>query len=657
MTGRAVQRALRQHEAKLLRSADPEIPCESSESDREIQTTSAKPSLFAILGDVEDADVGVDDEAEENDEAEAVEVEQQSPSQTSKKAKKKKRKNKSKGKAQVEKKQENTNQEDDIDRALRQLNIADSTPLSSTPGNSDSAADPLSSVLRIDTRNLDADNEMKKLFGKHALQLDSGDSGTPGRRRVGGRIPTATGGLAGGRRKNTFVQAKENWPNAPSGGLGMEIEFSDQTTDVTVFRFVHSLAYQDVQRQFSMCVASMDPNRMITLLQHNPYHITTLIQSSEIFNHQRDFSVAGDLLERALFSMGRSLHSTFAQKLASGTARLSFARPENRELFLCCWKYIKNLIQRGTWRTADEFARLMLALDLEGDPYEICLLIDFLSLKGCQPKRFLSLVEHPQLRNKYSDLPNIAFSSALAYHQLGNESAAMEYLLKAITKFPWMPSLLYKELSIDTDLPPVLWAAQLPQDNLRQCILSRLYIDRAIDLWKDPTALKLLVDTASLIHTLPRKPLLSNASQEVTLPLGRHILLTDIPAITALLPRTITITDTSSFDPLPPENNLICYSAEVEIPEVLSARETEFQQLGEDEGVLRAFLRSILPWYRTSHANGGSATDGGLLTEEERMDRLIVDMRALGLNVDHHMLVQEAEEEERRQALEEESRD
>ena len=94
---------------------------------------------------------------------------------------------------------------------------------------------------------------------------------------------------------------------------------------------------------------------MMLLLQHNPYHISTLLQCSEIFHHQRDFAIARDLLERALFSLGRSLHSSFQQKLAGGAARLSFRRPENREFFLCVWRYIKNLSQSGTWRTAEEF--------------------------------------------------------------------------------------------------------------------------------------------------------------------------------------------------------------------------------------------------------------------------------------------------------------
>lgn len=233
--------------------------------------------------------------------------------------------------------------------------------------------------------------------------------------------------------------------------------------------------------------------------------------------------MAGDLLERALFSLGRSLHSSFQQKLAEGKARLSFRRPENRELFLCGWRYIKNLSQRGTWRTAEEFARLLLAMDPQGDPYEMDLLVDFLALKARQPERLLALTEHPAMRRKYSDLPNIAFSSALAQLQLGNESTAVEYLSKAITKFPWIPNMLYQEINVDANLPPALWGLQPPEDNPRQKILAKLYVERTKDIWKQPQFSTFLVETASNIYKLPRKPLLGESpSVEVSLSLARR---------------------------------------------------------------------------------------------------------------------------------------
>ena len=183
----------------------------------------------------------------------------------------------------------------------------------------------------------------------------------------------AAGGRAGALsqmalKRNIFVQGKEDWPNATSGGLGMEIE--EKRADGTIlYRFVHNRAYQEVQSQFELAVESMDPNRLVVMLQQNPYHISTLLQVSEIAKQDRENAMAGDLLERALFSFGRAVHSTFAKTLAEGKARLDFRRPENREFWLAGWRYMQNLTMRATWRTVYEWENLLLSLIPENDPY------------------------------------------------------------------------------------------------------------------------------------------------------------------------------------------------------------------------------------------------------------------------------------------------
>lgn len=322
---------------------------------------------------------------------------------------------------------------------------------------------------------------------------------------------------------------------------------------------------------------------------------------SEILTAQRDFTLSGDLLERALFSMGRSLHSSFAQKLAEGRARLSFSRPENREFYLAVWRYIKNLSLRGTWRTAETWARMLLALDPSSDPYEISLLLDFLALKSRQPEHILALAESADLSPKYVDCPNIAFSAALAQQMLGHAEVAREYLAKAITRFPWIPAMLYPELGVDVNLPPALWGLQPPEGNPRQSILATLYVSRSKDLWKDPDATTLFVDVASTIYNLPRKPLLPvDAGNNISRSFARHVLLTDLPAATTLLPRSWTTAPTTSYDPLPPPaaEDIISYT----IPPSSSSQPRAPGDMppgipdANDRNAVLAFLRSMLPW-------------------------------------------------------------
>lgn len=363
---------------------------------------------------------------------------------------------------------------------------------------------------------------------------------------------------------------------------------------------------------------------MIQLLQHNPYHVTSLLQCSEIFHHQRDFNVSGDLLERALFTMGRSLHSTFSSNLASGKARLSFRRPENRELFLCGWRYIKNLAQRGTWRTAAEFAFLLLSLDPFGDPYEISLLLDFLCLKARQTSRLLDLLDHPSLRAKYFDRPNIAFSTAIAHHQLSNPAEAQEYLAKAITKFPWIPGMLSKELNLDLKLPGALWGVFPPDDNPRQQLYAQLYVERNKDLWKEPALTALLRETASTIHSLPRKAPLANSPTDISLSLARHIHLTESPGLIRLIPASITSTHrTHAFDPLIPDDNLPSYDPTPPRPSQPSSEDLARTLAGGNQNAVMAFLRTLLPWF---DAAGVGSDDLPPMDPEDAERRETVEM-------------------------------
>ncbi|KAH0602387.1 uncharacterized protein H6S33_008726 [Morchella sextelata] len=601
MSGRALRKALRQRELAAL-SQKPEDTTQDEEEQDDDAPPPQKPSLFALL----DGEDEPEDEPEDEDEEEEVAVEKpiipkQEGASASSKKKKKKKKGKSKSAPLVQEAGE-----DEIDAALRILNLQRKNS-GETPDVRVEESKRLSEILRVDPRNFDAANEMRRLFGRVALD-GAEEHGAGGRKRAA--VPAR--GLTG--RKNTFVQAKEEWPVASSGGLGMETVSTDGD-NVTEFRFVHSRAYQDVQKQFMMCVASMDPNRLIQLMQHNPYHVSTLLQASEIFAQQRDHTISGDLLERALFTFGRSLHSTFQSKISEGNARLSFLYPENREFWLCSWRYLRNLQMRGTWRTAEEFARLLLALDPEGDPYQMRLCIDFISLKARQPEHLLALVEHPMFRELYTNLPNMAYSTALAYKQLNQDTAAREYLAKAMTKFPWVVTRLYAELNIETDIPPALWGALPPEGDKLQPLLAELYVSRSQDLWKESGAKRLLTDVASTIYNLPKKSLLKPQKTEeqeiiegVSLDIARHVLIADIPGVTALLPRGFTSHGSRGYDLLPPPGDIRSYS--VDIPDTAPGAIEGHSAVGA-AGLFRELLRSLFP--HLDHAAGQQPSDQEVL--------------------------------------------
>ncbi|KAJ4365181.1 hypothetical protein N0V83_008799 [Neocucurbitaria cava] len=585
MSSRALRRAQRELEEKQIQEKLAREAQDEEESDEEVAPKAkAKPSLFAMLGDRDDDDDEEDEEAEHeaggaaevaSDQAEA----EQAPTSSSSKKSKKKKKKKAKAKAVSSKPETNSATTktqsglDEIDQALLALNL---TTSGRTGANSPHEGSGISeekqqlfSVLSVDTQHLHAANEMKKLFGRAALQNTDEEQQRARQRGQGqqGGIAAATAGrnAPGNRnltsivlRRNIFVQGKEEWPRATSGGLGMEIV--ERRHDGSVeYRFVHNSMYQEVQRQFQVCVGSMDPERMVQLLHFNPYHISTLLQVSEIAKQQRDNATASELLERALFTFGRSIHSTFSSNLAAGKARLDFRRPENREFWLAVWRYISTLGVRSTWRTALEWARLLVAMDPEQDPYCIRLLLDQLALRGRDPQALVDLVEADYLQRLWKIPPNLAFSVALAHNRLKQPQKARSTLRNAIKEYPWLAARLCKELDI-SPIPKPVWGKE-PNDD-HQELLCQLYVPKAKDLWNTTEGTGLLVEVCySFEEELGAGEDPYWLAQIPELDLARHVILSDDRSLLTLLDTRVKSKFTSVSDPLPPDDNLTSYDA------------------------------------------------------------------------------------------------
>ncbi|KAH7030456.1 transcriptional repressor TCF25-domain-containing protein [Macrophomina phaseolina] len=617
MSARALRKLQRElEEKKQLEQLAAEN--EDDESEDELPAVRpAKASMFAMLGAGEDDDDDDDDDGQdEGDKQEPEEPaesrddsEEEAPKPKASSAKRKKKKKKGKAAKQATdtptKDQSGTSELDEIDLALQSLRVGkvEDQAKSADESAADIAAQELYKLLAVETQSLHAQNEMRKLFGRAALENRMDNEPAGGRRRGRGaqqlglaqavaarNMPGGQGLASLGLRRNIFIQGKEEWPRATSGGLGMEIV--EKRTDGTVeYRFIHSTTYQDVQRQFESCVASMDPNRLVQLLQFNPYHISTLLQVSEIAKQERDHATSGDLLERALFSFGRSVHSTFSNNLSQGKARLDFRRPENREFWLAAWRYIANLGMRSTWRTVYEWAKLLLSLDPENDPYCVRLILDQFAVRGRQQRDFLDLSQNAFFKSKWADLPNVQLSSGLLHVQANERGKGQQKLYTAIGKYPWVAARLFQELEIN-DIPPGIWGKQprTPYEHL----LTELYVIRAKDIWNTPEAKNLLVEVASAVQASRME---DPAEASITRDMARHTILTDNPALIGAVPRSLTSQVQSTSDPLPPSNNLASYDPSPSI----TSRRHEGQtaaEMREEYSNLRAFFQSLMPWFQ-----------------------------------------------------------
>ena len=391
------------------------------------------------------------------------------------------------------------------------------------------------------------------------------------------------------------------------------------------------------------------------------YHISTLLQVSEIAKQQGDHSVSGDLLERALFSFGRSVHSSFTAALGEGKARLDFRRPENREFWLSAWRYVNNLGQRGTWRTAYEWAKLVLSLDPEGDPYRTYLVLDQLALRGGQAEHLLQLS-----RNQFyaDDLwrghPNIDISSALAEFKLKQVKKCRASLAKCVVEYPWLFPRLFQELNID-HIPRSVWGKSPSTD--RDKFECELYVHNAKDLWNTPEAISFLVEVVESVDASRTR---EKAQRNTTLPShgpialdeARHVLLSGVPSLINLIPREYTSMPTSSSDPLPPPDNLSSYDpAPSEVPRRaeyqtpfeaaggfdtppeeenapnLPSPEDNPRQVGGDQELqgFQGFIRRFIPWI-------GS----GRVPEQMDTNTDAINARAAELGIPERLLASEA---------------
>lgn len=295
MSSRAIRKVQKEQEEREKASN----PTPDQESSDEAPHNPPTGNAFNMLTEADDGELGPGTLASDSD-SDNIEggADDDAPRTTPSKSKKKnqsKKKKKSKAKASKGEQTGNDNknlrphggksQLDEIDLALKSLSTTSKErPSMISTLQVDDGNAQLNRLLAVESKHLNALNEMKRLFGNIVLEGESEGPGTsPGRRRgrgpteldlaealTGRHSPASQGqGLSGlALRRNFFMMGKEEWPKAVSEGLGMEPDA------VSGYRFYHTPAYQEVQAQFEACVASMDPQRMIELLRFHrkPVH-------------------------------------------------------------------------------------------------------------------------------------------------------------------------------------------------------------------------------------------------------------------------------------------------------------------------------------------------------------------------------------------------
>ncbi|KAG0050167.1 Transcription factor 25 [Gryganskiella cystojenkinii] len=696
MSSRAMKKLLRdagpkdlELEGNATKRDNPHSDQEDDNDDQEDYTPSRPPArnLFALLDDDDEQDNGDSDEEEEEEKAAAPVKTASSASKKKKKKKSKaaastnpfdalqdtdttetpskssispsqpsepstattssaKNKKKKKGKAVVKSMEEMSVEE--FERSLQQMTNQLGTVTAGEATISRPAQTPLKQLLAVDTRFLDADAEMKKMFGARVVNSEIKD------RRY-----------AKVAKKALLAQPRGTWPVRKASGLSMEIVDGvdkDGNENVTTFKIVHSEYYQKTQLRFLSAVASYDPNNLVALLRESPFHIDCLLQLSEVSKHNGDNGLAGEFIEQALYAFEKSFHSLF--NITSGSVRLSFMEVENRSFFLAIHRHIQFLGRRGCWRTAFEFNKLLLSLDPTHDELGSLLSIDFYALKAEEYTYLLKLYDRLKEEHQLQKLPNFAYSIALAQFQLeqkdGNNEGSnsnqheksSKMLQRAILMFPTAVPLLADQGSFSADSEMAGEPAFYPAKDLPEVmdLYIHLFTSRNFALWKEPEVISWLkanvatcvktrfhdakdpdvVEAKALMTELTTAPSKETAElsysadgtlesdarlstvvdpREVTLRVCRHVLVSDFNALARYLPQEIVQATMHMHDPLPPAGSRNVYEERFETQR--NSRGMMGGARDAAQGVLEEVVRRMLRAGGVAPAGQGGA--GGAL--------------------------------------------
>jgi len=528
--------------------------------------------------------------------------------------KRKQRNKKHKKKKPINNKSSEDNLEDDVEKSVREVNrILGEVHHPDANSKIDATEeDPAlyqqsattRGLLSIEHKNLNPENEMKRMFGSKVVMADQHHRHKRGQRH---RAPHGHS-----RSSHWLVVPKPGWPQASRTGLAMKFLESDKFGNQH-FTFDHSASYQTIQKRFFHAVDSFNPEFIIQLLNEHPFHIDSMLQLSEICKMGEDSTRAAELVERTLYALEAAFHPLF--NLAVGTSRLDYKRQENRAFFVAIFRHISYVGARACHRTALEFCKLALSLDPDNDPLGILLMLDFYAIRAQQHAWFVEFVKSWDPKKNLAQLPNIAYSLALATFYSGNSAGknnstentnleADEKLQRALIDFPGVLWPLLDKCSVDIDkrvmASPYFVEAQSKQPAALQ-LLSGLYCGRAHHLWRDPAILPWLEKNVHAVLDLvdSNATIIKEAAEKRQIRyqgtprnIYRHVILSDIKDATTSLPRELAEEPVMSYDPLPPTDTIDAYS-----------RNQSNRPNLEDPSVLGMFFRSLLPNFNPNDPN------------------------------------------------------
>lgn len=495
MSARYLRKVLKEQEESSSSSLAAANTNNKSSSDDEDESPKPFINPFDLLND---NDQDQDQESDSNDVDTSTTVKNEdntlhnkknagtTVSSSNKKSKKKKSKKKNKELSS------STNDANSLDAILEELSLGEKK---SDVVNGGHDRPVKGNILQVDPRFLNADNELRRIFGSKVVDSveKSNQAGSSRQNRQGRRVFHP-------HKKTITVSPSEHWPRW-DGSLSMEL--LENKGGCYYFRYVPSSTYSMAQRLFEQAQATHDLNGIASLLQHHPYHIDSLITLADYFKFSGEPQMSADSTAKSLYALECAWHHSFNP--LQGNCQLKYTHDTNKPLFTSLFAHMKNMDRRGCHRSALEICKLLISLDSD-DPMGALFCIDYFALRAEEYKWLERFSEEYNTDNSLWLFPNFSYSLAICRFYLEREetsetkSTSSDLMKQALMLHP---SVL-KKLVAKVPLKEQVWTKitshsffgkdQTGSESLDHLI--NIYVERSYIVWRLPELHNFLKDTA-----------------------------------------------------------------------------------------------------------------------------------------------------------------
>ncbi|XP_061340890.1 uncharacterized protein LOC133287331 isoform X2 [Gastrolobium bilobum] len=361
----------------------------------------------------------------------------------------------------------------------------------------------VNSILQVDPKYLNAENELRRIFGSKVVKSFESSNQASGSRQIRG-VRRGHYNL----RKTVLVTPANHWPRCDDS---LSMEFLETKDGYNYFRYTHSSSYSQTQSAFEAAKAISDINGIARVLQYHPYHLDSLLTMAEYLKVVGEQQMSADALAKCLYALECAWHPMFTP--LQGNCQLKFRHDTNKPIFSALFTHMKNLDRRGCHRSALDVCKLLLSLDSD-DPMGAIFCIDYFALRAEEYAWLEKFSEDYQSDNSIWLFPNFSYSLAICRFYLEREASKQDSIdSKMASSSDLMkqalmlhPSVI-KKLVAKVPLKDRTWTDILKHAFFRsdqtgipsQDHLINIYVERNYLIWRLPDLQKLLSDAAKLV--------------------------------------------------------------------------------------------------------------------------------------------------------------